>query len=321
MEKVTVPQTDGYDTRLDISVVVPCYKSDSSLPGLVEEVFVALSKADVDGEVILVDDDSGEEYEELLRSISVRYAKVKLISLRKNMGQHFATAVGCLAASKQLIVTIDDDGQNPPGEILGLAKQVLTRRLDIVYGIPRDKKQTARRKFVAILFRKIVAWISGQKLFEKQSNFRAFRRNLLGGLPVDEFLSTSLDTVLLSRTSRVGSLGVIHNNSTQLSSRYRTKSLMRLAKEIAVSNSSRILQKTTLVIGAFSVVFFVVATVTLFVTLGNPDRAPGIVLLGTLVLGVGGILGLLNSMVALYTSFRGWASVRWRVPEIRNFVD
>src|SRR5258708_32034372 len=118
-----------------VSVVVPVYNSETSLPELVRRLRATLSDIGVEHEIILVDDYSRDRswaaIEALAQDPTVRGA-----ALTRNYGQHNALLCGIRMATMDVVVTIDDDLQNPPEEIPNLLA-ALVPGFDVVYGVPR----------------------------------------------------------------------------------------------------------------------------------------------------------------------------------------
>ena len=133
--------------KVGISFVIPVYGSERTLAGVVTAV-AALNQ--VDWEVVLVNDNSPDGVDVVIRRLIKKYPhKVTYIKLHKNGGQHSALLTGFRYVTKALVATIDDDGQNPPSEILHLVKKMNEDQLDIVYGQVRQPKQTRFRRFLS----------------------------------------------------------------------------------------------------------------------------------------------------------------------------
>ena len=99
-----------------VSVIVPVYNSEKTLPQLVERTTKALS-ARFAVEIILVNDGSRDASERVASELAARHPNVKVISFRKNFGQSSAILAGMREMSGAFLVVMDDDLQNPPEEI------------------------------------------------------------------------------------------------------------------------------------------------------------------------------------------------------------
>ncbi len=119
-----------------ISVIIPVYNSEQSLPLLIERLKSVLTDSCQAFEVILVDDGSRDGSWETIVSLSERFVWLHGINLMRNYGQHNALLCGIRHAKHALIVTIDDDLHNPPEEIPRLFAR-LEEGYDVVYGTPQ----------------------------------------------------------------------------------------------------------------------------------------------------------------------------------------
>lgn len=130
-----------------ISIVIPVYQSEQSLNFLMERIETSLSEYSY--EVIFVDDCSKDESWETLKKLKTRYGlKVKIIRLLFNMGQHNALCCGFqfISPTTKVVVTMDDDLQNPPEEILTLIAPIL-EGIDVCIGAYEEKKHSKFRNF------------------------------------------------------------------------------------------------------------------------------------------------------------------------------
>ena len=102
---------------LNLSVVVPLYNEEESLPHLVEQLLSSLRPTDETFELVLVDDGSSDRTAKVLAQISTQVPEVVAVLLRKNYGQTAAMAAGFDVAGGEVIVSLDGDLQNDPADI------------------------------------------------------------------------------------------------------------------------------------------------------------------------------------------------------------
>src|SRR5579871_5967812 len=118
-----------------VSVVVPVYNSEGSLPLLIERLSSVLEPGVSLGELILVNDGSVDGSWKTIQQFAAKYPWVHGYNLMRNCGQHNALLCGIRAALYPLIVTVDDDLQTPPEEIPRMLLK-LEEGYDVVYGTP-----------------------------------------------------------------------------------------------------------------------------------------------------------------------------------------
>ena len=125
---------------MNLSVVVPVYRAEQSLPLLVERLQTVLPTLAEAFELILVNDGSPDRSWDTVEDLASTHDWVRGIDLMRNFGQHNALLCGIRAARYEIVVTMDDDLQHPPEEIHKLLEK-LQEGCDVVYGIPEKKEQ------------------------------------------------------------------------------------------------------------------------------------------------------------------------------------
>jgi glycosyltransferase involved in cell wall biosynthesis len=126
-----------------VSIVVPVYQGERTLPSLVAEVSLLIeTRTSPAGtpwrvaEMILVFDNGPDDSAEVLRSLVASYPFVRVIWLSRNFGQHSATLAGMASSGSEWIVTLDEDGQHDPADIGLLIDAALESRSPLVYAKP-----------------------------------------------------------------------------------------------------------------------------------------------------------------------------------------
>src|SRR5262249_34885993 len=127
--------------RVDVSVVIPVYRSEASLRTLVARLLHVLERTGLSHEIVFVEDGGGARSWDVLRELQAEdNDRIVVIQLMRNYGQHNALMCGFRHARGEYIVTLDDDLQNPPEEIPKLLDAIHTGQYDLVYGIYFSKK-------------------------------------------------------------------------------------------------------------------------------------------------------------------------------------
>ncbi|MBL6880828.1 MAG: glycosyltransferase family 2 protein, partial [Synechococcus sp. BS30m-G31] len=126
---------------LDLSVVVPLYNEEESLPHLVDQLLSALRPSGERFELVLVNDGSSDHTAEVLERLSREIPELVGVLLRKNYGQTAAMAAGFDVAQGEVIVSLDGDLQNDPADIPMLLSK-LREGYDLVSGW-RHQRQDA----------------------------------------------------------------------------------------------------------------------------------------------------------------------------------
>lgn len=220
----------------NITVVVPCFNSEKSLPLLIPELLPVLANYADNYEVILVNDGSRDKTLIEIQGLVDEYAFTRGINLTKNFGQHNATLCGICQAKYDVVVTIDDDLQNPPEEIIRLVDK-LEEGYDVVYGVPTERNHTLIRNMGSHVLRFILKAI-GAKSSEGISSFRALRSFLAEGLADSTGQVVCLDVLFSWTTENFATLSVKHRARTRAQSSYTLTKLVKVAFDLIISYSS-----------------------------------------------------------------------------------
>jgi undecaprenyl-phosphate 4-deoxy-4-formamido-L-arabinose transferase len=224
-----------------VSIVVPTYKSPTTLTELVERTeLLGLSAF----EIIIIDDGNNDATWEQIGLLSQTKKSVVGLRLGRNFGQHSALIAGVRKAKYSQIVTIDDDLQNPPEEIPNLLAK-LVNGVDVVYGVSTQVRQNVWRRFTSRTAKAIIAKVLGFESAISISSFRAFRTQLREGFAGELGPHVSLDALLTWSTSRFSTLEVEHHARRVGKSNYSFTKLVRFMLDTATSYSTRPLRLAT----------------------------------------------------------------------------
>jgi len=168
------------------------------------------------------------------------HASVSAMRLGRNFGQHNALLAGIRSARHPVIVTMDDDLQNPPEEVPRLLS-ALVPGVDVVYGISSNVAQHAWRRFGSSLSRRVISQL-GAVNATHMSSFRVIRRDLRESFPEDLGPSVSLDAMLSWVTERFATIEVQHADRHDGESNYSASRLVRFAIDVATGYSAVPLQ-------------------------------------------------------------------------------
>lgn len=160
-----------------LSVVIPVYRSENSIPMLVKQLAAELPKLADCYEVILVEDDGNDNSWTAIEQLSSEYHFVRGYKLMRNFGQHNALLCGIRAARYDLIVTMDDDLQHPTGQIRALLEK-LAEGYDVVYGAPMNLRHGLLRNIASQTTKIVLQGVMGAEIARNVSAFRAFRSDL-----------------------------------------------------------------------------------------------------------------------------------------------
>lgn len=165
-----------------LSVIIPIYNEEESIPSLCERLFAVLESIDAKYEVIAVNDGSRDRSLEILKEEAGRRKNLKIINFRRNYGQTAAMMAGIDYASGDVIVSIDADLQNDPKDIPRLLEK-MREGYDVVSGWRKDRKDAAiRRNFVSQVANRLISAISGVHLHDYGCTLKAYHHDVVKGI-------------------------------------------------------------------------------------------------------------------------------------------
>ena len=246
----------------DYSIVVPVYNSCESLEELYRRIGQTMQKIEKTFEVIFVDDDSADNSWNTLESIQKdNPEKVTAIRLARNFGQHNATICGIAQARGEFIITIDDDLQNPPEEVIKLIEAVQNTDADLVYGIYGKKHHSKVRNLGS---RTLKSW--SRRLFKTKghgSSFRLMRSSLAKKLLNHQINFIYIDELFNWYTSHIAFVQVDHHKRPYQQSTYTSHSLISLISNLVIYYTAIPLKM--MVYGGFISAFFSFFTGMVFI--------------------------------------------------------
>ena len=172
------------DATLDISVVVPLYNEEESLPELVEWIDRVARGEGLSYEVILVDDGSGDGSWRVIESLHERFAAVRGIKFARNYGKSAALYCGFAEARGEVVFTMDADLQDSPDEIPALRHMVLDEGYDLVSGWKKKRHDPAGKRWPSKFFNWTARTVSGIGLHDFNCGLKAYRRKVVKAIEV-----------------------------------------------------------------------------------------------------------------------------------------
>lgn len=291
---------DGRIPAVNCSVVIPVFRGASTLEPLVERLGRALSATADQYEVILVNDGSPDESWDVIGRISQKYPWVRGISLSRNYGQENATLCGILEARFDVIATMDDDLQHSPEELPRLLKK-LEEGYDVVYGVPRVRRQSWWKSLGSQIVKRVISWSMGMRAVRDLSAFKAFRADLKEAFGSMAGRDVLIDVVLSWITVRFASVEIEEAPRAHGASNYNLARLVKVSLR-AMTNYTTIPLRFASILGfLFTIVgFFVLLYVlTVYFTAGS---IPGFTFLASVITLFSGVqlfaLGIIGEYLA-----------------------
>ncbi len=170
---------------MDLSIVIPLYNEDESLPELtawIERVMVANNYS---YEVLFIDDGSTDNSWNVIEQLRTKNENIKGIKFQRNYGKSAALNEGFKAAQGEVVITMDADMQDSPDEIPELRKMVLEGGFDLVSGWKKKRyDNTLTKNIPSKLFNAAARAMSGIKLHDFNCGLKAYRKKVVKSVEV-----------------------------------------------------------------------------------------------------------------------------------------
>ena len=169
---------------MDISVVVPLYNEDESLPELVAWVDKVMVENNFSYEIILVDDGSTDHSWQVIMQLKETYNAIKGVTFRRNYGKSAALNVAFEVTQGDVVITMDADLQDSPDEIPELYRRVKEEGFDIVSGWKKKRYDPITKTIPTKLFNAATRKMSGIHLNDFNCGLKAYRSDVVKTIEV-----------------------------------------------------------------------------------------------------------------------------------------
>ena len=218
------------------SVVIPVFNSEPLVGTTIDRTVAFFEGQGFAYEIVLVNDGSTDNSWDVLCDAVERHSHVRAVNLLRNYGQHNANLCGLRHATGDYVVTMDDDLQNPPEEIIHLINEAMTGP-DVVFGKFRRKQAAGHRtlgsKAIGIINRRIF----GQPHDLTVSNFRILRRDVVDRICESRTAYPYITGQALLYSNRQTNVDVEHAPRAVGKSTYSTIRIAKLVLRILFSYS------------------------------------------------------------------------------------
>lgn len=229
-----------------ISVVIPVYNEEASLPALLTRTMAACDQTACPYEIVLVDDGSSDRSAEMLSDAAHQPdSPVVSVILNRNYGQHAAVMAGFANARGDLIITLDADLQNPPEEIPRLVATA-AQGYDVVGTIRVDRQDSWLRKSASRLINRMVKRATGQEMNDYGCMFRAYQRPIVDAMLQCQERSTFIPVLANSFARKTIELPVQHAGREHGESKYDFLKLINLMFDLVTSMTTAPLRLASL---------------------------------------------------------------------------
>ena len=165
--------------NLDISIVIPLYNEQESLPELTSWIDAVCEKNNFSVEIIFIDDGSTDESWNVIVDLKTNYSIIKAIRFRRNHGKSAALHVGFKEAKGEVVITMDADLQDSPDEIPELVRRIYKENFDLISGWKKKRFDPITKTVPTKLFNWAARKMSGIKLNDFNCGLKAYRKEVI----------------------------------------------------------------------------------------------------------------------------------------------
>ncbi len=215
-----------------VSVVIPVYNEQESLPALISRTTAACEQLGRDYEILLIDDGSSDNSAQMLTDAAeLPGSHVVAVLLNRNYGQHSAIMAGFSHVSGDLIVTLDADLQNPPEEIPRLVEKA-DEGYDVVGTVRQNRQDSIFRKTASRMINRLIQRTTGKAMGDYGCMLRAYRRHIVDAMLHCHERSTFIPILANTFARKTAEIPVLHAEREHGDSKYSFMRLINLMYDL-----------------------------------------------------------------------------------------
>src|SRR5262249_5037673 len=289
------PQRSGAP---ELSLVIPVYNGSRTVGALVEHTIKIFGLTPC--EIVLVNDGSEDDSEKVCAQLAQKFPQsVTFVHLSRNFGEHNAVLAGFSHSSGCYIAVLDDDGQNPPEEVVRMLDELKRKNYDVVYGHYIEKKHSWFRNLGSSFNDRIATLMLHKPKDLYLSSFKVINRFVANEITKYHGPYPYADGLIYRVTRNIGQIPVEHRVSGGGPSRYTFRRLVRLWLNMFLNFSIKPL-RVSVYVGLFASCLSLVALVGILIdklwippnlTVGIPTVLGSIVFFSGIQLMILGLVG------------------------------
>jgi glycosyltransferase involved in cell wall biosynthesis len=286
--------------RPEFSVVIPVFNSERIVGRTIDQVAEFFEAAQLSYEIVLVNDGSRDGSWRVIADKAAASPHIVAIDLLGNYGQHAANMCGFRRTCGNWVITMDDDLQNPPGEIAKLIEKSAEGH-DLVIGEFRQKRHSLYRRLGSRLINEVNARVFRKPQGLVLSNFRMIRRDVMDRVCAYQTAQPYIPGLTLMFSGNPANTVVEHHARAEGESNYSMVRILRLVATILFNYSSWPLRFVAGFGAVVTLVALLLGSFYLVRGLVYGSEVPGWTTLVVLLAFFNGVLTLMLSMLGEYT--------------------
>jgi glycosyltransferase involved in cell wall biosynthesis len=220
--------------RPRLSVIVPLYNEQESVRPLYAAIVQALGELGCSFEMVFVDDGSSDATVAIATEIARIDARLRIVKFRRNYGQTAAMAAGIEYACGEILVTMDGDLQNDPGDI-GLLLAQIDAGFDIVVGWRHDRQdKLVSRRIPSHIANWLIGKVTGVPIRDNGCSLKAFRAELIKRIPLYSEMHRFIPAMASIAGPRIAEIKVRHHARRYGESKYGLSRIYKVLLDLMV---------------------------------------------------------------------------------------
>lgn len=209
--------------RLAISLVIPIYNESKNIIPLYNDIVETMRSLKSNYEIIFIDDGSSDASSDVLKDLSnrAREEKIKLVSIifRNNRGKSEALQAGFENAKGNIIITMDGDLQDDPGEIPKFIEKI-NEGYDVVSGWKFKRQDPITKIAASKVFNVATSWLTGVKMHDFNCCYKAYKRDVTKELTIYGDIYRYIPVILFYAGFKTAEIKVAHRPRIYGKSKY-----------------------------------------------------------------------------------------------------
>ena len=217
-----------------ISIVVPVYNEQEALVELSQGVRQELTRLGQPWEIIFINDGSTDNSAAILDQLADSDRRIRVIHFKRNSGQTAAMMAGFDFAQGDVIIPLDGDGQNDPGDIPRMLN-LIDQGFDVVSGWRKDRQDNViQRNIPSILANRLISAVSGVRLHDFGCSLKAYKRQVVDGIRLYGEMHRFLPIYASWHGAKIAELVVNHRARRTGESKYGFERVFKVLLDLLV---------------------------------------------------------------------------------------
>lgn len=283
-----------------LSFVIPCYGSEHTIANVTKQIEDVMgTRKEYDYEILLINDHSPDNVWQVITKLCKEDGHIRAIKLAKNFGQHSALMAGYTFVTGDYVVTLDDDGQTPAGEVFKLVDK-LKEGYDVAYGYYPERKDNIFRKFGTLMNNKMLEMMIEKPKDIHLTSYFVAKRYIIEEITKYHNPYPYIWGLVLRTTKNIVNVEIHHEERKEGKSGYTLTKLLGLWMNGFTAFSVKPLRLATCVGAITSVIGVLFIIFTIVKKLMHPDLVPGYSSLMAVLLFIGGMVMVMLGLIGEY---------------------